>query len=128
MSCLPAIVVASLVCAIASCASTPSAPAAQTPAAAPVAASTANSLAATAVPMTAEDTATLNAARALGYVPRNHNGTIVYCRSESQIGTRMQSTTCISEEQVAAAVQRSVGNRDSVEAMQKKSLLQSQGN
>ena len=123
--CLPVITVVSMASAITGCASAP--PAATTKAS-PAAAAAAPAPKATAVPMTAEDTATLNAARGLGYVPRNHNGTIVYCRSESQIGTRMQSTTCISEEQVAAAVQRSVGNRASVEAMQKKSLLQPQGN
>ena len=121
---LPAIMVVSMASAVTGCASASSDPA--TKASPAVAAAPAPK--ATAVPMTAEDTATLNAARGLGYVPRNHNGTIVYCRSESQIGTRMQSTTCISEEQVAAAVQRSVGNRASVEAMQKKSLLQPQGN
>lgn len=66
----------------------------------------------------------LAAARSLGYVPRTHNGTIVYCRTEPQIGTRVQSTTCISQEQVASAVQRSVGNRVSVEDLQRKYLNQ----
>ena len=120
---LPATFVTFLAAAIAGCASAPTARA-------PVAAHAASAAAkapATA-PVTDDAAAMMAAARSLGYVPRTHNGTIVYCRTEPQIGTRVQSTTCISQEEVASAVQRSVGNRDSVEAMQKKSLLQSQGN
>jgi hypothetical protein len=113
--------------AIAGCASAPSSPGA--PAAVP-AATAANAAtqppAAAAAPLTAGAEATAKAARLLGYVPRNHHGTIVYCRTEPQIGTRFESTTCITAEQVASAVQRSVDNRDSVEAMQRKSLLQGQ--
>ncbi len=104
--------------AMAACASAPTSPSA------PAAAVRARS----ALPLTADVEATLKGARSLGYVPRNHHGTIVYCRSEPQIGTRLESTTCISQEQVASAVQRTVGNRDSVEDMQRKSLNGQVGN
>ena len=123
---LPAIITVALLSVMAGCASapiSPSAPAAAVPArtAAP------KPTVPAAVPLNADAEATMKAARSLGYVPRNHHGTIVYCRTESQLGTRFVSTTCISQEQVASAVERSVGNRDSVEDMQKKSLLQGQG-
>ena len=123
---LPAIITVASLSALAGCASapiSPSAPAAAVPArtAAP------KPTVPAAVPLSADAEATKKAARSLGYVPRNHHGTIVYRRTESQLGTRFVSTTCISQEQVASAVERSVGNRDSVEDMQKKSLLQGQG-
>ena len=122
---LPTTIVVTFIAAMAGCAS---APTARAPVAAPAASAAAKAPATAQAPLTDDAAATMAAARSLGYVPRTHNGTIVYCRTEPQIGTRVQSTTCISQEQVASAVQRSVGNRDSVEAMQKKSLLQSQGN
>ena len=78
------------------------------------------------MPLTPDLDALTKAARTQGYVPRSHNGTIVFCRSEPQIGTRLESTSCISQADVANVVQRSIGNQDSVEAMQRKSLLQSQ--
>lgn len=123
---LPAIITVASLSAMAGCASapiSPSAPAAAVPARAAVPKPTAS----TTVPLSADAEATMKAARSLSYVPRNHHGTIVYCRTESQLGTRFVSTTCISQEQVASAVERSVDNRDSVEDMQKKSLLQGQG-
>jgi len=123
---LPAIITVASLSAMAGCASapiSPSAPAAAVPARAAVQKPTAS----TTVPLSADAEATMKAARSLGYVPRNHKGTIVYCRTESQLGTRFVSTTCISQEQVASAAERSVDNRDSVEDMQKKSLLQGQG-
>lgn len=111
---LPAIITVALLSVMAGCASapiSPSAPAAAVPArtAAP------KPTVPAAVPLSADAEATMKAARSLGYVPRNHHGTIVYCRTESQLGTRFVSTTCISQEQVASAVERSVDNRDSVD-------------
>lgn len=120
---LPGIVTVASLSAMAGCASAPTSPTSPS-APAPAAAVPAR----TALPLTADVEATLKGARALGYVPRNHHGTIVYCRSEPQIGTRLESTTCISQEQVASVVQRTVGNRESVEDMQRKSLNGQVGN
>jgi hypothetical protein len=61
-------------------------------------------------------------------VPRSHSGTIVFCRTEPQIGTRLQSTSCISQADVANVVRRAIDNRDSVEVLQRKSLNSPQGN
>ena len=92
----------------------------------PAPAAAAHATASTTVPLTADLDALAKAARTQGYVPRNHNGTIVFCRTEPQIGTRLVSTSCISQADVANVVQRSIDNQGSVEAMQRKSLLQSQ--
>lgn len=94
----------------------------------PAPAAMARATASTTVPLTSDLDALTKAARAQGYVPRNHNGTIVFCRTEPQIGTRLQSTSCISQADVANVVQRSIDNRASVDAMQRKSLLQGAGN
>lgn len=80
------------------------------------------------VPMTPELAATVKQARAMGYYPRNHNGTIVYCKTEPQIGTRLNSTSCVSEADVTLIVQRSIDNRNDIEALQRKSLNSPQGN
>ena len=100
-------------------AATPAATTATTAAAAP---------ASKAVPMTPDLAATVKSARAFGYYPRNHNGTIVYCKTEPQIGTRLNSTSCISEADVTLIVQRSIDNRNDVEALQRKSLNSPQNN
>ena len=94
----------------------------------PVPAAMAQTPATTTVPLTSDLDALTKAARTQGYVPRNHNGTIVFCRTEPQIGTRLQSSSCISQADVANVVQRSIDNKDSVEALQRKSLLQGAGN
>jgi hypothetical protein len=125
---LPGILTVVSLSVMASCASAPTSPGAPAAAAVPAGTAATKRPVPSAVPLSADAEATMKAARSLGYVPRNHKGTIVYCRSEQQIGTRFESTTCISQEQVASAVERTVGNRDSVEDMQKKSLLQGQGN
>lgn len=115
--------------AMASCVSPPTAPGPPTATAPahgqPVAASQAAPPSAAA---NAEAEATAKAAAALGYTPRKRNGTIVYCRTEPQIGSHFETTTCITAEMVASASKRAEGNRDSVEAMQRKSLLQGAGN
>ena len=94
----------------------------------PAPAATAQTPATATVPLTSDLDALTKGARAQGYVPRNHNGTIVFCRNEAQIGTRLQSTSCISQADVANVVQRSLDNKASVDAMQRKSLLQGAGN
>jgi hypothetical protein len=76
----------------------------------------------------AEAEATAKMAASLGYVPRKRDGAMLYCRTEPQIGSHFETTTCIMAEQVVSAAKRSEGNRDSVEAMQRKSLLQGAGN
>jgi hypothetical protein len=80
------------------------------------------------VPLTSDLDALTKAARTEGYVPRIHSGTVVFCRTEPQIGTRLQSTSCISQADVANVVQRSIDNRNSVEALQRKSLNGPVGN
>jgi hypothetical protein len=79
----------------------------------------------TVVPTTDADT--LATARRLGYVPRVHNGTVVYCRTEAALGTRFESTSCISQDQVMAAAQRTTGNQASLEDEQRHSLNQQGG-
>jgi esterase/lipase superfamily enzyme len=123
--------------AVAGCASAPTAP--QPPVAsvaAPRATATSPSAATQSTPASApasvaaaaEAEATAKMAASLGYVPRKRSGVIVYCRTEPQIGSHFETTTCITAEQVTSAAKRSEGNRDSVEAMQRKSLLQGAGN
>jgi hypothetical protein len=70
------------------------------------------------------DAATLATARSLGYTPRVNKGTVVFCRTEANLGTRFQSTTCIPQDQVVSAVHRAQGNKDSLEDAQKLSLAQ----
>jgi hypothetical protein len=116
---------------VSGCSSAPAAPAvvAEAQVAGPPApAATAQTPATTTVPLTSDLDALTKAARTQGYYPRNHNGTIVFCRTEPQIGTRLQSTSCISQSDVANVVQRSIDNQASVDAMQRKSMLQGAGN
>ena len=114
------------------CASTPSAPPPAAGVTAPQTIATSQAAAAPTAPAnakaTAEAEATAKMAASLGYVPRKRAGVIVYCRTEPQIGSHFETTTCITAEQVTSAAKRSEGNRDSVEAMQRKSLLQGAGN
>jgi hypothetical protein len=65
--------------------------------------------------------ATAKLAHTLGYSPRSHNGKTVYCRTEAQLGTRFPTTTCITADQVTAAAERTRGNQDTVEAVQRNS-------
>jgi hypothetical protein len=94
----------------------------------PVPAAMVQTSATTTVPLTSDLDELTKAARKEGYVPRSHSGTIVFCRTEPQIGTRLQSTSCISQADVANVVRRAIDNRDSVEALQRKSLNSPQGN
>ena len=70
------------------------------------------------------DADTLATAKSLGYTPRVNKGTVVFCRTEAQLGTRFTSTTCIPQDQVVSAVHRAQGNKDSLETEQKLSLAQ----
>ncbi len=65
--------------------------------------------------------ATARSAHALGYSPRVRDGKTVYCRKESKVGTRLESTTCVTAEQVSALVIRAQGNRESVVDLQRES-------
>jgi len=65
------------------------------------------------------------AAASVGYnKPRQRDGKTVYCRKAADIGTRLESTSCITQEQVSAVLQRSQGNKDSVEGLQRAFLNQ----
>ncbi len=112
-----------LVLLIAGCASTPPAPV-QVVNAPPASAAPAP-LGPTVRPTT--NAATLEVARSLGYAPRVHNGTVVYCRKDAALGTRFESTSCISQEQVAAAAMRTTGNQASIADAQRHSLSQPGG-
>ena len=72
--------------------------------------------------------ATENAARALGLKPRNRNGAIVYCRSGAEVGTRFETATCYSKEELPAVLQRSLGNQETVEEMRKRALAEHAAN
>jgi hypothetical protein len=116
------------------CSSTPSP--AKPSAAAPVAAAPAPAAASSAtpdakivmVPMTSDLTALTKAARSEGYTPRTRNGTVVFCKTDQQIGTRFQSMSCISQDDVALVVQRAQDQRNDVQALQRKSLNGPTGN
>ena len=58
-------------------------------------------------------------AHSMGYKTRQRDGKTVYCKTETAVGTSFRSTTCLTEEEVTAAVKRSEGNKDSVEALQR---------
>jgi len=91
--------------------------AADPPAPAPAtASSTAPSTATAAAPDAA---AIARAAHLLGFKVHQHDGKSVYCKSETKEGATFPSITCLSEDQVMAAVKRSGGNKDSVEALQR---------
>ena len=68
--------------------------------------------------------ATAKAAHALGYMPKNRNGKLVYCKSEAALGTRLQHMSCFSEEEITAVIQRSVQNQESLARTQRTELYQ----
>jgi len=88
---------------------------------------TAAAPAAAAAPKADDPAALAKAAATQGYKPRQRDGKTVYCRKESKVGTRFESTTCITQEQVAAVVKRGEGNRDSVEELQHRFMNQPGG-
>jgi len=106
----------------------PQAPPSANPATATAsAAPTAAVPAASAAPKADDPAALAKAAATQGYKPRQRDGKTVYCRKESKVGTRFESTTCITQEQVAAVVKRGEGNRDSVEELQHRFMNQPGG-
>jgi hypothetical protein len=80
------------------------------------------------VPVSPDLAALTKTAHAHGYTPRSRNGTVVFCKSDPQIGTRLTTMSCISQDQVASMVQASVDNRADVQALQRKSLNGPSGN
>lgn len=68
--------------------------------------------------------ATKKLAHSLGYSPRASGDKTVYCRREAVIGTRLETLTCLSAEQVTAMSKRSTDNQDTIAAMQKSLLTQ----
>jgi hypothetical protein len=71
--------------------------------------------------------ATAKSAHDLGYFPKVRDGKTVYCHKEAKVGTRLESTTCVTPEQVSALVIRAQGNRDSAVDLQRGALNQQGG-
>jgi len=86
------------------------------------AAAVAQAPASTTVPLTADLAALTKQARALGFEPRGHNGTIIFCRTSPQIGSRLESTSCISQADVASVSRGSTDSKAGLETLQRKSL------
>jgi hypothetical protein len=61
----------------------------------------------------APDEATDKRLRSQGYKPEMHNGNTVYCRKETELGSRFPSKVCATPEQLANA------NKDSQDALDK---------
>jgi len=49
----------------------------------------------------------LKMAASVGYFPRTRAGVAVFCRTDSDVGTRFTTEKCINEDQLAEVVQRS---------------------
>jgi hypothetical protein len=99
-------------------------PAQASPAAAPSAATPASSASSAqtasaskpAASADATDDATDKRLRSQGYKPEVRNGTRIYCRKETEMGSRFPSKVCATAEQLAAA------NKDSQDALNKVQL------
>ena len=112
----PEISIALFLVAITGFAAEPPAPTASTaPAAVPVTPTPKTPAAAA----TADSASIANAAHSMGYKTRQRDGKTVYCKTDTAVGTSFRSTTCLTEDEVTAAVKRSEGNKDSVEALQR---------
>jgi hypothetical protein len=101
------------------------APAAKAPAANP--APPATTAAPPAPDAAAAAAATAKSAHELGYSQRVRDGKTVYCRKETKVGTRFESTTCVTPEQISALVLRAQGNKESVVDIQRGALNQQGG-
>jgi hypothetical protein len=97
----------------------PTSPPAASSAAAPTSSSSSAQPASAAKPATASTTAaasdedTDKRLRSQGYKAETHNGTKVYCRKETELGSRFPSKVCATPEQIANA------NKDSQDALNK---------
>jgi len=111
---------------IAGCTTTPAARVAT--AAAATAAPAAPAASTLTTPAADDAAATAKTARDLGLAARQSNGSTVYCHSEAQIGTRLQTTTCYTKEQLPALAKRTLGNQEAVESLRRKSLVQPASN
>ena len=129
-----AIGVVAVMSALAGCAATPAPHSAPTTA---TAAAVSQTPAAQALPATNGDVspaaqdaaATIKAARALGYKPRQLNGaTTIYCRTETSLGTHIGHSSCLTQEQLAAAVQHTIGAQGDLEKLQRISLAEPANN
>lgn len=129
-----AIGVVAVMGALAGCAATPAphsatttataAPVSHTPVAQDLPATKADGL-----PAAQDAAATIKAARALGYKPRQLNGaTTIYCRSETSLGTHIEHSSCLTQEQLAAAVQHTIGAQGDLEKLQRASLAEPANN
>jgi hypothetical protein len=72
----------------------------------------------------ADPAATKKLAHSMGYSPKDDKGKTMYCKREAVIGTRLETLTCLSEDQVAAMAKRSTDNQDTIAGMQKSLLTQ----
>ena len=75
----------------------------------------------------AESAALTQQAAAVGYKLHHRDGKVVYCRASQEIGTRIDTPSCITPDQVSAVVSRSQGNKDSVEDLQQRQMKQPGG-
>jgi len=90
-------------------------PAANAPAAPPVTTAPAAAVPATAAPKAADDVpsaAVLKKARAAGYHTRIKRGNVVYCKTETVLGSHFTSESCIDEDQLEATLLHSQAQRD----------------
>jgi hypothetical protein len=71
------------------------------------------------VAVASDSAAIAKAAHSMGYKTRQRDGKTVYCKTDTSVGTSFRSTTCLTEDEVTAAVKRSEGNKDSIEALQR---------
>ena len=69
--------------------------------------------------VTSDPTAAIEAALALGYLPRKKFGVAVYCRNEAGIGSRFGKEICISQERIPDVVQRALNDQRMVETLQR---------
>ncbi len=74
---------------------------------------------ATSAAVVSDDATLAKQAASVGYKARQQGGKTVYCRKAPEVGTRLETTTCISKEQVSAVLARSQGNKDSIDGMQR---------
>lgn len=79
-------------------------------------------------PAADDDQASIKAAQQLGLKPKKRGNTMVYCRTEASVGSRFETTTCYSKDQLVALAERSRGNREAVEDARKRGLAEHASN
>ena len=69
-----------------------------------------------------DSAALAKAAATVGYKPKQQDGHTVYCRRSQDADSRLNSTTCMTADQMVALVQRAKGNKDGVDELQRRML------